>query len=143
MSAATSLVGRRGEPYVLPVEAGKIAEFARAVRDRDSVAADMAPPTFLAYAASAYETLDLLEVGDFDLERVLHGEQEYEFRRPLQAGDRLSMVSEVVADETKQGRRGGSMRRVVLETTAHDEATGELVAIARSTLIELGGRGDG
>lgn len=133
-----SILGLEGEAYRFPVDESKALEFARAVHD-DHVDPDdvIVPPTFPALAASAYETLDILAVGGLDLKRVLHGEQEYEYQRPLEPGDRLRCRTRVASDTTREGRRGGRMRIVVLETEMRDERTHDLVVTARSTVIEL------
>jgi len=69
-----------------------------------------------------------------DLSRVLHGEQEYWWSRPVVVGETLT------ASATIEGVRDkGGMRFLVLRTEVMDEA-GELVASGRSTLIV---RGDG
>jgi acyl dehydratase len=130
--------GQTGDAYRFPVDESKVLEFARAVREVHADAdAPVVPPTFPAFAASAYETLDVLSAAGLDLKRVLHGEQEYVYERPLRPGDRLVCETTVTSDTTRQGRRGGRMRVLVLETAMRDEATGSLVVTARATVIEL------
>ena len=73
----------------------------------------------------------------FDLKRVLHGEQEYEFLLPIHAGDALTAVSRIVDMYEKPGRRGGTMTFGVTETEYRNQR-GELVARARSVGIETG-----
>ena len=73
----------------------------------------------------------------FDLKRVLHGEQEYEFLKPIHAGDVLTAVSRIVDIYEKPGKRGGSMNFAVTETEYKNER-GELVARARHITIETG-----
>jgi len=69
-----------------------------------------------------------------DLARVLHGEEEYRWSRPVVVGETLT------ASATIEGVRDrGGMRFLTLRTEVVDEA-GELVASGRSTLIV---RGDG
>ena len=72
-----------------------------------------------------------------DLRRVLHGEQEYEYVRPLRAGDVLTSQTQLKEEYEKEGKRGGTMRFVVSETVFRDQA-GEIVAYSRSTTIETG-----
>ena len=117
------------------VEAGAIRAFARAVRD-DHLGAPVAPPTFaITLTADATERL-IRGMLHLDRHRTVHGEQEYEYRRPLKAGDRLRGRARVAEDYVKQGRRGGAMRFVVYEAELFDAATGELVVRERSTAIE-------
>jgi hypothetical protein len=53
------------------------------------------------------------------------------------AGDRLTAVRSVVADETKEGKRGGRLRIVTLETDYLDQ-DGQCVLRQREVLIERG-----
>jgi hypothetical protein len=73
-------------------------------------------------------------VGDpdvgIDFSRVLHGSQEYEFRRPLRQGETLAIRS-VIESIRSLGRNAFLV--LVTELTAPD---GAVVCTARSTLIE-------
>jgi acyl dehydratase len=120
------------------VERGKIAEFARAVLNdspEHSKADAVAPPTFP-------QTLSFWRArqaaprggGGRDMRRVLHGEQEFEYIRPLRAGDVLTATSRVVDEYEKEGKRGGTMRFVVSETEFRDQG-GDVVAYSRGTSI--------
>lgn len=131
------MVGRGGPEYEFVVEAGKVREFATAVRSPR--AGEQVPTTFPAYAASALETFDVVEAAGLDIRRVLHGEQAYDYARPLRVGNRLRCSSTVTSDEVKQGRRGGSMRVLTLATEMVDATTGELVVTCRARVIETGG----
>jgi hypothetical protein len=134
------LAGRRGEPFELVVERGKIREFARATRAEDPSYHDapepVMPPTFLATAAhwSRNELALLDDVGD--PRRRLHGEQAFEFHGPPpRAGMRLQGVPRIEAAYERDGRRGGRLRFYVLATDFTD-ASGRLVAVARMTVVE-------
>jgi hypothetical protein len=116
------------------VEAGKLREFARAVHDDPSVG--IAPPTFPVYVTAAYVERLVVDILKLDRRRTVHGEQEYEYLRPLRAGDRLRCRARVVEDYVKEGKRGGRMRFVVCETEMRDATTGELVVRERATAIE-------
>ena len=125
------------------VERGKIAEFARAVLNESAEHSKpdaVAPPTFP-------QTLSFWRMrqprpgtgggggGEArDMRRVLHGEQEFEYVRPLRAGDVLTATSKIVDEYEKEGKRGGTMRFVVSETQFRD-ASGEVVAYSRGTSI--------
>lgn len=134
--------GEEGRKTEWGVERGKIAEFARAClnesdayRRTDAVA----PPTFprtLAFWAPRGGG-EQRGRGGMDLRRVLHGEQEFEYVRPLRAGDVLTATSAVKDTYEKEGKRGGTMRFVLSETTFRDQ-DGEIVAYSRSTTIETG-----
>jgi N-terminal half of MaoC dehydratase len=132
-------VGLTGMPWRFPVEWSKVWEFARAVAD-DHVSGgeDMpVPPTFPAYGLCAFETMYGSRAANLDMHRVLHAEEHYRYIRPLHVGDRLVCQTRVVEDYTKDGRRGGTMRFVVTETEMRDEASTELVVVARTTMVQL------
>ncbi len=124
------------------VEAGKIAEFARAVMN-DSMAHEgpdaVAPPTFpqsmALWRARAPRPESGTGRGGLDMRRVLHGEQEFEYVRPLRAGDVLTATSHVKDRYEKEGKRGGTMTFIVSETIFRDQA-GEVVAYSRGTTIQ-------
>jgi hypothetical protein len=129
------------EGVVLDLEAGKVREFARAVHaDLDDL---RTPDGGLAIPATFLATLNFLEEGEaiaeelgFDLDRMLHGEQEYVFPAgPPTAGTRLWASSRIVDRFEKQGRRGGLMRFAVRVTEFRD-ASGAIVATARMTTVE-------
>jgi acyl dehydratase len=108
------------------VDPGRVAAF-RAVFEEPSGV----PPTF---ATVAEFTVIPAVVADpelgLDFSRVLHGTQEYEFRRPLEVGETLSLRSRIDAIR----ERGGN-GFLVLMTELVDPG-GEVVCTARSTLIE-------
>src|SRR5688572_2694553 len=114
------------------IERGKIWEFARAClnssdayRSPDAVI----PPTFprtLAFWAPPRGG-ERRGRGGMDMRRVLHGEQEFEYVRPVRARDKLFATSHVKSTYEKEGRRGGTMRFVETETVFKD-SSGEIVA---------------
>jgi acyl dehydratase len=69
------------------------------------------------------------EVG-LDFSRVLHGSQEYEFRRPLREGETLAIRSRI---ESIRSLGGNAFLALVTELV---ESDGDVVCTARSTLIE-------
>ena len=66
---------------------------------------------------------------------MLHGEQEFVYRRLPVAGEVLKGVMRISRDLTKQGRRGGEMRFVTYESRFTD-AQGNEVLTAYYTLIQ-------
>jgi acyl dehydratase len=117
MALDASLVGRTYPPgRVYEVSREKIREFADAVGDscpayRDPEAAKalghpdvIAPPTFpivfsleAALAAAADPTVGV------DYARLVHGEQRFQYSRPIRPGDRLRTSVEIVAARTMAG----------------------------------------
>jgi acyl dehydratase len=63
---------------------------------------------------------------------VVHGEQEFEWRRPVVVGDVLTAVPRI-ADIYAKGRH----EYLVIEAEIRD-ASGESVAVSRTTLISRG-----
>jgi hypothetical protein len=127
--------------YEVPIERGKVREFARAAQSRqpayDSVDA-VVPPTFLTTAQNLWASVADIPAAelDFDLARVLHGEEEYEyFGPPPRAGTVLTATARLGERWEKEGRRGGTMRFARLVTEFRDP-TGALVAEQRTTVIE-------
>lgn len=151
--ADKSLIGKTGKPFTMPVEWGKVREFARAIKDPNPVYFDPevakkecggipVPPTFLMASsfwqgASAQEAGTGLELG-LDTRRILHGEQEFEFFKPIFAGDVLTGLTRLADLYEKEGGRGGKMTFAVVETEFKNQK-GEKVALSRSVVIETGG----
>jgi hypothetical protein len=123
------------------VERGKIAEFARAVLNTseeyskpDAVAPPTFPQTMAFWRMRQPRPRGGGGGGGRDMRRVLHGEQEFEYIRPLRAGDVLTATSKIVDEYEKEGKRGGTMRFVVSETELRDQS-GDVVAYSRGTSI--------
>jgi hypothetical protein len=130
--------------YVMPVERGKIREFASSTgsnaADYLEAAAPPVPPTFLRTAAFWHpEDAPSPMAGlNLNLSRILHGEQEYVFfGPPPHAGDELTVRSRLESVTEKEGRRGGTMR-IIVTVEDFTDRDGRLVAQGRSTLIETG-----
>jgi hypothetical protein len=139
--AADNLVGLAGERFDLVVERGKIREFARATHAQHDAYFDAAappiPPTFLAAAAlwAPYEEA-LWDRAGRNAQRALHAEQEFIFPGPPpRAGTKLAGYPRIEDIYHRQGRRGGSLRFIVLVTEFKDDA-GNTVAVSRSTAVE-------
>ncbi|HTS95861.1 MAG TPA: MaoC family dehydratase N-terminal domain-containing protein [Streptosporangiaceae bacterium] len=134
------------EPY--EVSRVKIAEFADAIGDpnplfRDQAAAQaaghrdvIAPPTFAIVISTASAARAVADPGlGLNYAMVVHGEQRFEYARPLMAGDVVT-AQPTITDIRDAGRN-------VLFTTATEIATvdGEHVCTAYTTLVERGGAG--
>lgn len=141
------------------IEAGKVEEFARAVKDdnpvhRDDDAAreagfdaNPAPLTFTRvsrfprYARDGlggYLGFDLR----FDPERTVHGEQRYEFERPVRVGDILTGVVTLDDVYEREGGRGGNMTFATLSIEYRDQDD-DLVLTETMTRIEMDADGKG
>jgi acyl dehydratase len=131
------------EPY--EVSRVKIAEFAAAIGDpnpvfRDKAAAQaaghadvIAPPTFAIVISMAASGTAMADRGlGLNYAMVVHGEQRFEYSRPLTAGDVVT-AQPTITDIRDVGRN-------VLLTTSTEIRTvaGEHVCTAISTIVERG-----
>jgi acyl dehydratase len=135
--------------FELAVERGKVREFALAVGEDNPVFFDpdaarlqglpdiVAPPTFTVTQLWEVprEERERRLGAHLDYERVLHGEQEFRYRRLPVAGEVLKGTMRIAGDTTKEGRRGGTMRFVTYESRFVD-AEGDEVVTAYYTLLE-------
>ena len=137
-----SLIGQWGAPGKMRVELGKVREFARAVKDPNPEFQGeeaLAPPTFL--MTIAHWTGDLgttRSAVKLDFRRLLHGEQDFEYLKPIRPGDTLTFRSRTKDVFEKDGKRGGKMLFVIGETEFTNQR-GEVVAYMRNTAIETSG----
>jgi acyl dehydratase len=138
-------VGRSSKPVSMRVEFGKIREFAAAIKDANPVYFDEEyakkeaggvppPPTFSMTMAFWDDAKNRIDLG-MDMRRVLHGGQEFEYVRPVHAGDTLTAQGSLTEIYKKPGKRGGEMTFAVLQTEYKNQR-GEVVLYARSTIIE-------
>jgi acyl dehydratase len=96
----------------------------------------IAPPTFI--TALQIQTSGQV-VTDQDLglnySMVVHGEQEYEYTRPLQVGETLTATPRIADIYSR-----GSNEFLITEADIRD-ASGEVVCVARSTILSRGTAG--
>lgn len=130
-----------GAMYTVPIERGKIREFAIAVQSTNPAyhsADPVVPPTFLTTGALNWEPDDEFAYAsfDFDVARVLHAEEEYVFfGPPPRAGAELTVSTRLGDRYEKAGKRGGTMRFASVVREFRDQH-GALVAEQRTTLVE-------
>jgi len=72
--------------------------------------------------------------GGLDLTRVLHGEQRFEYHKPVRPGMTLTVTNRPGQSWTKEGKKGGTMRFSESISEYRDEK-GELVVTATSVGI--------
>lgn len=136
--------------FELPVTEEHVKRFALAVGEDDNplffdeqaaqeigLPGIMAPPTFT--------TTQIFQVprdererrlgANLDYARVLHGEQEFVYKRLPLAGETLKGTMRISKDFEKVGKRGGSMRFVTYETRFTDAGDDEVLT-AYYTLIQ-------
>jgi acyl dehydratase len=144
-----SQIGMELDEVTVCVERGKVREFARALHNDDPVHIDPdaaeeagydAVPAPLTYGAVAFHWRDrdaAIEDLGFDFKRLLHGGTSWEYARPLVAGDELICRRRVADVKRREGKRGGAMTFVTVDTEFTD-ATGEVVLRQVDTLIQTG-----
>jgi acyl dehydratase len=140
-----SLKGKEYEEVSLTVERDQIGQFADAIAEDGSVFRDareakaagypeqVAPPTFVTkiqIMSSAQVVLDQ-ELG-LNYMMVVHGEQEFEWRRPVAVGDVLTAVPRIADIFAK-----GPNEFLIIEAEVRD-GSGEVVAVSRTTLLSRG-----
>jgi acyl dehydratase len=134
------------EPYEVSRE--KLREFADAIgdvnpiyRNRDAAikagfADVIAPPTFPIVISMASSAQALADPGlNLNYAMVVHGEQRFEYSRPLLAGD------VVTAQSTISSIRDVGSLSMMTTTTEIRTVDGEHVCTAHSTIVERGGAG--
>jgi acyl dehydratase len=161
MAVDTSVIGKPTGASQVTVERGPVANFARAVLDENPVyqspkaaraagfASIPAPPTFsfaMQYWGKFAEDQPADPTGGENPMRklmgelfgkgglVLHGEQEFEYHRPLVVGDVLvgeGRITDVYEKESK----GRTMTFIVTETVWCHEKTDDPVVTERFNLI--------
>jgi len=124
----------------------KLAEFADAIGDHNPLYRDrataqeagypdvIAPPTFPIVISMASSSRALAEPGlNLNYAMVVHGEQRFEYSRPLHAGDVVT-AAVTISDIRDVGRNS-----LMTTMTRIDTIDGEHVCTAYSTLVERGG----
>lgn len=133
------MIGRVLSTGTATVAADHVAAFADALGDDDPRyrgADAVAPPTYpiafmiqaMAGGAAAFAELGL------DFATLVHGEQEFEYVRPIRAGETLTLTGRIADVYEKQSSGGGILDFVVLETEATD-AGSRPVFWSRNVLI--------
>ena len=137
-----SVIGRKSLPAKNLIERGAIRRFAEAIGDPNPLWVDeafaektryrgvIAPPTFPFTLPAGSNVREGLPI---DLKKILHGEMEFQYFRPLRAGETIFSQAEIVDFYTKEGK-SGVMNFLVTETRGVDEK-GKLVYKTRSTTV--------
>jgi acyl dehydratase len=129
---------------VLDVERGRLKFFAKAIGETNPLYFDEAvaraeghpdlpaPPTFLFSADLDSGGLEyMLQLLKVDLGRVLHGEQEFSYRRMVYAGERITVRS-TIADI--YDKKNGALEFVVKQSQALDQNQ-DVVAELRCVVV--------
>jgi|ERR671919_2368259 acyl dehydratase len=145
MPLNAALVGKEYPGVTYEVGREKIREFATAVGETNAIYHEaeaakqaghpeqLAPPTFptVLHVKSGPTVVADPDLG-LNYALVVHGTQEFEYRRPIYAGDTLTATPRI-AEITARGPH----EFLTIETTMTDP-NGEVVCVARATLISRG-----
>ncbi|MEC3913149.1 MaoC/PaaZ C-terminal domain-containing protein [Nocardia sp. CDC160] len=117
-------LGNWSDEEAFEVTRERIAEYAAATNDPipGHVKGDVAPPIFAivpVFDAMMVPVIDVAPMNIFG--RVVHGEQDFHFHRPIRPGDRLVSRAKAIGYE---GKDNGSTITILIECRAED---GELV----------------
>ena len=130
------MIGRVLSTGSATVDAEHIAAFAAALDDRNPEYATTAPPTYpIAFMTQAMSGgMDtFLELG-LNFMTLVHGEQEFEYVRPVRVGETLTLTGRIADVYEKTSGSGGVLDFVVLETEGRDQANAP-VFYSRNVLI--------
>ena len=143
-----SKIGYSFPPFTIEVERGKIRELALAIGDdnpiyqsREAAQAAGYPdvplfptaPTLFTFWGNAKMASQIVSLG-INVMRVLHGEEEYEYLAPINAGDILTGVMTVVDGKTRQGKDGSSLDILTTEIR-YTNQHGQPVLNAREMIL--------
>jgi acyl dehydratase len=143
-----SKIGYSFPPFTIEVERGKIRELALAIGDdnpiyqsREAAQAVGYPdvplfptaPTLFTFWGNAKMVSQIVSLG-INVMRVLHGEEEYEYLAPINAGDILTGVMTVVDGKTRQGKDGSSLDILTTEIR-YTNQHGQPVLNAREMIL--------
>ena len=136
----TSKIGQSFPSYTIEVERGKVRELALAIGDENPIyqsrqAAQAAgcaevplyptSPTIFAFWGVGYpQLLEHWASLGIDVERVLHGEEAFEYLSPIAPGDTLTGVMTLAEAKTTKGQAGTSLDILTFEfryTNQHGE----------------------
>jgi N-terminal half of MaoC dehydratase len=125
-----ALEGKAYPPIPFLVTEEHVRRFAVAVGDDDS----SVPPTFVTVpeiASGLARVIADAELG-LDFSRVVHGDQEFEWSRPIRVGETLEVQTVIASIRSKGGTSFLSLR------TLMRDAEGQIVVTAGSTMVERG-----
>lgn len=133
------MIGRVLSTGTATVAPEHVARFAEALGDEneayrgpDAVAPPTYPVAFMIQAmAGGAETF--MELG-LDFATLVHGEQEFEYVRPVRVGETLTLTGRIADVYEKRSGSGGVLDFVVLETEATDQSNAT-VFWSRNVLI--------
>jgi hypothetical protein len=138
---AKDSLGATGTPFTVPLERGKIREYAGAIGSAHPEYVDAEDPVVPAHFLTTTffwegDTGNPWDRVEMSQQRGMHAEQEYVFHgEPPRAGTRLTATSRIDRIYEKTSRSGGILTFVEMVTEFRDD-DGTLVAEAKMTAVE-------
>ena len=128
---AKDIIGLKSPPYTVPVEKGQLKFFAKATGIADPIYTDEAAAKQAGYASLPVpdSPTDLDKLG-FDLTGVLHGEQKFDYYRPVCAGDEITLQGEIIDYYEKKGGALKFLKEMTTATNQHGIRVADLTNIA-------------
>lgn len=137
-------IGHEVGRSTLHVEAGRLKFFAKAIGETNPIYTDEAaahdagytdipvPPTFLFTAElDSGAIFRLLDQMDVPIQRLLHGEQNFEYIGPIVAGDTVTVTSRI---KDIYDKKGGALDFIEIESQVVNQR-GDPVARMRSLTV--------
>lgn len=141
MEVTKEHIGLATETYQVNIEKGHIRRFCQAIGDTNPLFLDeqaagksayegiIAPLTFPVALSDEAVAFPL----ELDVRRMLHGEQEFIYHKPLRPGESYTAQMKV-ADVYEREGKSGKMQFIVLDTEFRDE-NNELAVVSRTNII--------
>ena len=143
-----TLIGTTLPPIVADVEKGAIRQFANAIGATDPIHTDeaaakaagypavVAPPTFVScLALHNSEPTAMLATLGFEIPKLLHGEQHFDYHKPVCAGDTVTLTTRI---EDVYDKKGGVLEFMVQKTDAVNQ-DGDLCATLTAVIVQRHG----
>jgi acyl dehydratase len=113
----------------------KVDAFAKSIGDTNEyVLQGLASPTFLISIQMGAMEVALFDPAlGLDYSKVVHGEQSFEYKKPVQVGDELSFISTIEDIKSKIGNDFITIRSDIKDQLGNDVATLKATLIARGT----------
>jgi N-terminal half of MaoC dehydratase len=141
----TSKIGHSFPPFSVHVERTKLRELALAIGDSNPTYQDRqeernedipllpTTATIFLFWENRHFVDQLVELG-FDVTRMIHREESYEYLAPLHAGETLTGVMTVLDGSTHKGRGDTSIDLVTLRLS-YTNREGQRVLVATTKLV--------
>lgn len=139
-----SKIGYEFESFTTTVEAGKLRFFAKATGQADAIYVDEsaaseasyshlpAPPSFpFVLDMDAPRLFPYVDVLGIDMNRVLHGAQDFEYFVAIEAGDKIEVRSKI---SDIYDKKNGALEFIVIDNQYRNQR-GELAATATTTIV--------